>query len=67
MDTAYLTNYERMLLTGTVEEIQQAFPNVLRQQIENDMAEIKAQDTEWERAKLRRFLRKIKHLIWSDK
>ena len=65
MNDEYLPNYERMLLTKTVDEVHQAYPNVSRTQIEQDMAEIRASDTEWERAKLRRFLRKIKHLIYK--
>lgn len=64
MSFEYLTDYERMCLTASVDEIQRAYPLVPRPQIEQDIKLMKAMDTAWERAKFRRFLRKVRGFIY---
>ncbi len=67
MSQKYLSEYDRLCLRATVEEIQAIHPNLSREQIIKDIEEIKAQDTEWGRASVRRHLKKIKAFIWGDK
>ena len=60
----YLTDYERMCLRSSVEEIHRAYPNLSQTQIEQDIKLMKAMDTAWEKARFRRFARRIKSLIY---
>lgn len=63
----YLTDYERMCLTKTEEEILDLYPNLSLPEIREDTRRMKTQDTEWERAKFRRFLKSVKHLVYRFK
>lgn len=60
----YLTNYEKLCLTASVEEIHRVYPRLSKKQIESDMNLMKAADAEWERAKFRRFLRNLSWAIY---
>lgn len=64
MSQEYLSHYEQLCLVATPTEIKQAYPRLSIKQIKLDIELMKAMNTEWERAKFRRFLRKIRHLIY---
>ncbi len=64
MSQEYLSHYERMCLKAAAAEIKQVFPRLSMRQIKHDIELMKAVNTEWEKAKFRKFLRKIRHLIY---
>ena len=65
MSFEYLTHYDRLCLTTSVEEIRAAYPHISPVQIEQEVKLMKAMETEWEKAKFRRFLRKIRAFIYG--
>lgn len=60
----YLTDYEKRCLNDSAEVIQKSYPLIPLSQIRNDIESMKSLDTPWEQAKLLRFLRKIKNLVY---
>lgn len=64
---SHFTHYERMCLTKTAEEVWGLYPKLSLPEIREDIKRMKAQDTEWERARFLRFLKSVKHLIYKFK
>lgn len=65
MSLEYFTNYEKLCLSCSIQEIQVIYPLVPRGQIEEDIKQMRKINTEWEKAKFERFLHKIKNLIYG--
>ena len=64
MDKAYLTNYDRDCLAMSLQDLQRKYPNVPPAQLENDIQEIKVVCCELNQARFKKWLRKMKHLIY---
>ena len=60
----FLTEYEKLCLTVSVEVIQKNYPLVSLNQIRDDIEAIRPLDTPWEQAKFRNYLGKIRGVIY---
>ena len=64
MSQEYLTDYEKRCLNDSAEAIQKSYPLVPLKQIREDIEAIKQLATPWEQAKFRRFLCRMKSLVY---
>ena len=64
MGQEYLSDYEKRCLNDSAEVIQKSYPLVSLNQIREDIKAMRYLDTPWERANFRKFLRKIRSLVY---
>jgi hypothetical protein len=64
MDKAYLSAYDRDCLEMNLPDLQAKYPNVSQVQLERDIDEIKMVCCELNQARFKRWIQKMKHLIY---
>lgn len=64
MDKAYLSNYEKDLLTLPIADLVGKYPNVPRQELERDKNEIENVCCELNQRRFLKWLKKNTHWIW---
>jgi hypothetical protein len=60
----YLTDYEKRCLNDSAKVIQKSYPLVSLNQIRDDIEAMKLLAIPWEQARFRRFLSKIRSLVF---